>query len=127
MDRMARLAEAGSRALLRERGIAAAEDLCAPLELPDRSNPSLSTPPPLGDASRKGARQPEDHLGCCVAQPVRPALVAQPEHVCESLLDVVKAEEWELEALRERQRHRRLPGPGRPYTTTVRMLGTRTG
>jgi hypothetical protein len=96
MDRMARLAVAGCRSLLREDGVAAAEHLRAPLELLHSSSSSFSAPPTFGDGSREGVRKPEDHLGRCVPHAVRPELVAQPEDICECLFDVVQAEQWKL-------------------------------
>jgi hypothetical protein len=110
MDRMARF-PTGSCSLFRERGIGAAEHLGAPLELPHSSDSSLSAPPTFGDASREGVRKPEDHLGGCVANAIRPDLIAQPEDICECLLDVVQAEQWKSEALRESRCQRRLSGP----------------
>ena len=114
---MAPLTEAGGRSLLSDSGIAATEDLDAPLELLNGSNSSVATPPTFGDAPRKGLRKPEDHLRCCVANAVRPEFVAQPEDVRESLLDLVKAQQWKLKAVPR--------GPPRGSTSPYRARPTR--
>lgn len=110
---MALLTEAGGCSLLSDSRIAATEEFDAPLELLNGSNSSVATPPTFGDDPREGLRKPEDQLRCCVAYAVRPEFVAQPEDVCESLLDVVKAQQWKLKAVREGRRERRLPRTGR--------------
>ena len=95
MDRIARLAVAGCRSLLRERGVAAAEHLGAPLELLHARASSLLAPPTFGDGSREGVHKPRP--ASAAASPYGPTRARRPtrghllslDHIKEALADVL--------------------------------------